>query len=140
MLKQTKEKLKVGIATAGGAGILGFAGGAGIDHILAEKALDSLKAGDVKGTVAFILIFALIWVQVKGLRNEMKEVRLALTSPEAPIAMSFAKGEKRMADIENKQSHDQNIVDQKLEDLDDRVSVLENWKNLTNPKEGNYGS
>lgn len=137
MLKQTKEKLKVGIATAGGAGILGFAGGAGIDHILAEKALDSLKAGDIKGTVAFILIFALIWIQVKGLRNEMKEVRLALTSPEAPIAMSFAKGEKRMSDIENKQSHDQNIVDQKLEDLDDRVSVLENFNKSQG---GNYGN
>lgn len=127
MLKQTKDKFKVAVATASGAGILGFAGGAGIDHILAEKAIDSLKAGDIKGTFAFIAIFLLIWMQVKGLRTEMKEVRLALTSPEAPIAMSFAKGEKRMDDIENKQSHDQNIVEQKLEDLDDRVSVLENF-------------
>ena len=128
MLIQTKEKVKVAVATAGGAGILGFVGGAGIDHILAEKALDSLKAGDVKGTVAFILIFALIWVQVKGLRNEMKEVRLALTSPDAPIAMSFAKGEKRMGDIEAKHSHDQNITEAKLEDFEDRITVLENFK------------
>lgn len=137
MLKQTKEKLKVGIATAGGAGILGFAGGAGIDHMLAEKALDSLKAGDIKGTVAFILIFALIWIQVKGLRNEMKEVRLALTSPDAPIAMSFAKGEKRMADIESKHSHDQNTTDAAIEDLIDRIEVLEKFKQSQG---GTYGN
>lgn len=137
MLKQTKDKLKVAVATGGGAGLIGFAGGAGIDHILAEKAIDSLKAGDIKGTVAFVLIFLLIWVQVKGLRNEMKEVRVALTSPDAPIAMSFAKGEKRMGEIEDKHSHDQNITEQKLEDLEDRVSVLENFNKSQG---GNYGN
>lgn len=136
MLKQTKDKIKVAVATGGGAGILGFAGGAGIDHILAEKAIDSLKAGDIKGTVAFVLIFLLIWVQVKGLRNEMKEVRVALTSPDAPIAMSFAKGETRMNMIEEKHAHDQRITEQTFMDHEHRLTALESQQN---PKEGNYG-
>lgn len=115
------------VATGGGAGLLGFATGTGVDHLLADKIVESMKAGDIKSAFAFIAIFLLIWLQVRGVTKELKEVRIALTSPEAPIAMSFAKGEKRMGDIEAKHSHDQNITEQKLEDLDDRVSVLENF-------------
>lgn len=136
MLKETKDKVKVATGVGTGGIILGFASGAGVDHLLAEKVLDSMKAGDIKGTIAFIAIFLLIWLQVKGLRNEMKEVRLALTDPSAPIAISFAKGESRMNTIEEKHAHDQRITEQALLDHEHRLTVLEMQHN---PKEGNYG-
>lgn len=134
MLKQTKEKIKVGAVAATGAGALGLATGAGLDAILAQKAIESLSAGDLKGTLAFIAIFLLIWLQVKGLRNEMKEVRLALTSPEAPIGIAFAKGEKRMSDIEEKIAHDQVVIDQTIADHTERILALE----LFNKAQGGF--
>lgn len=127
MLKETKTKAKIGAAVGAGAGLLGFASGAGVDHILAEKALESLKAGDIKGTIAFVAIFLLIWLQVKGLRNEMKEVRLALTSPDAPIALSFAKGEVRMGEIESKHAQDQRVTEQTFLDHEHRITALEEF-------------
>lgn len=136
MLKETKDKAKVGVAVGAGAGLLGFIQGAGVDHILADKIVDSLKTGDIKSTFAFIAIFLLIWLQVKGLRNEMKEVRLALTDPAAPIAISFAKGESRMNSIEEKHAHDQRVTEQSLLDHEHRITVLEQQHN---PKEGNHG-
>jgi len=140
LLKQTKEKIKVAVATGGGAGLLGYATGTGIDHLIADKVIESMKAGDIKGAIAFIAIFLLIWIQVRAVTKELKEVRIALTSPEAPIAMSFAKGEKRMTEIEDKHSHDQTVTDGRLEDLDDRVTVLENFNKSQggNTNEGIY--
>ena len=136
MLKETKDKAKVGVAVGAGAGLLGFIQGAGVDHILADKIVDSLKTGDIKSTFAFVAIFLLIWLQVKGLRNEMKEVRLALTDPSAPIAISFAKGETRMNMIEEKHAHDQRVNEQTFLDHEHRLTALESQQN---PKEGNHG-
>lgn len=129
MEKQTKEKAKIGVAVGAGAGLLGFVQGAGVDHILADKIVDSMKAGDIKSALAFIAIFLLIWLQVKGVRNELKEVRLALTSPDAPIAISFAKGEARMNAIEEKHAHDQRVTEQHLIDHEHRLTVLEQQQN-----------
>lgn len=136
MEKQTKDKAKIGAAVGVGAGLLGFVQGAGVDHILADKIVDSLKTGDIKSAMAFVAIFLLIWLQVKGVRNELKEVRLALTSPDAPIAISFAKGELRMKTIEEKHAHDQRVTEQHLIDHEHRLTVLEQQNT---PKEGNHG-
>lgn len=136
MMKETKEKAKVGVAVGTGAGLLGFVQGARMDHILADKIVESMKTGDIKSTLAFIAIFLLIWLQVKGLRNEMKEVRIALTDPEGPIGLSFAKGEARMNNIEEKQSHDQRVNEQTFLDHEHRITVLEQQHN---PREGIYG-
>ena len=128
MQENTKKTLKTGGAVSlgmGGAALFGFAQGAGIDHILADKILDSLKTGDIKSVAAYVAIFLLIWLQVKGLRNEVKEVRLALTNPEGPIAISFAKGEARMNTIEEKHSHDQRITEQQFMDHEHRITILE---------------
>lgn len=136
MMKETKEKAKVGVAVGAGAGLLGFVQGAGMDHILADKIMESMKTGDIKSTLAFIAIFLLLWLQVKGLRNEMKAVRIALTDPEGPIGLSFAKGENRMNSLEEKQAHDQRVTEQTLIDHEHRITVLEQQHN---PREGIHG-
>lgn len=139
MEKQTKDKIKIGAGVGVGGVLLGFIQGAGVDHILADKIIDALKSGDIKNAMGFIAIFLLIWLQVKGLKDEVKAVRVALTDPNAPIAISFAQGAARMDTIEAQHSHDQVVTENALEDHEERIKILEQFRQQQS-QGGNYGS
>ena len=97
-----KTKIKKGGAVGigmGGAAFFGFAQGSGLEHVFADKIVEAMKDGDLTKLAGYGLIFLLIWLQVRALKNEVAK----LNSPEGIIAKSFAKGEARFEAIEKEQ-------------------------------------
>lgn len=98
----TKQKIKAGGAIAGGmsgAALLGYMQGSGLEHVFADKIIEAIKEGDLTKVAGYGLIFLLIWLQVRALKNEVAK----LNSPDGIIAKSFAKGEARFEAIEKTQ-------------------------------------
>lgn len=98
----TKQKIKAGGAIAGGmsgAALLGYMQGSGLEHVFADKIIEAIKEGDLTKVAGYGLIFLLIWLQVRALKNEVAK----LNSPDGIIAKSFAKGEARFDAIEKEQ-------------------------------------
>lgn len=78
-----------------GAVFIGFLEGAGVENAITEQIFKSIKNGDVVGFMAYLLIFTLIWIQVRGLK-------IAVENLNKTIASSFAQGEIRFTDIEHR--------------------------------------
>lgn len=65
-----------------------------VESLLASEILKSLGDGNVTRGVFMILIFAVIWLEVRGLKKQFKTLNDTISS-------SFAKGEERFKNIEN---------------------------------------
>ena len=58
--------------------------------------MKGLHDGDVVKVVAYVAIFIFLWVEVRGLKTEVKSLN-------GTIARSFAEGEKRFDHLEENQ-------------------------------------
>lgn len=134
MEKETKDKTKVALAAGAGAGLIGWIQGTALDHVIAEKIGAAISTGDLKSLVAYIGIFLLIWIQVKGLRREVRGLNLTLSDPDGTIVKNFAKGELRMNAIEELHAKDQRATENYFLDHEHRITILEQ---ITNPMGGN---
>lgn len=80
-----------------GATIIGFIEGVGVDQVLIDQIMASIKRGDHAALVGFCLVFFLLWLQLWGLKKAV--LRLNET-----IANSFVRGETRFSQIERRLS------------------------------------
>lgn len=116
MQKQVFKKVKsnlplfVGIM---GATIIGFLEGVGIETAITDQILKSIREGNIVGFMAYLMIFVLIWLQVRGLK-------IAVENLTNTIANSFAKGETRFTEIE----HRQHLADDRLSVLESQIKGL----------------
>lgn len=67
-----------------------------MDQILTSGIIQSLADGDLMGLAKFIAIFVFIWLQIKGLKTEVRNLS-------TNIAGSFETGEKRFNKLEENQ-------------------------------------
>lgn len=125
MERETKEKATIGVAVGASAAAIGWVQGASLDHLVAEKIGNAISTGDLKSLAAYIGIFLLIWIQVKGLRKEVRAFRLALSAPEGTVSKSFAKGDLRMNAIEEKHAADFRLTEGQILDHEHRLTLLE---------------
>lgn len=75
----------------------------------------ALGDGNIVKAGAWIAVFLIIWLEVRGVKNQLKHLN-------STIDTKFLQGEKRFADIETKQ----NLMSQEI----DRI------KQITHPLEG----
>lgn len=68
--------------------------GGTVESLLTSEILKSLGEGNATKGLFLILIFAVIWLEVRGMKKQFKTLN-------ATIAESFAKGEVRFKNIEN---------------------------------------
>ena len=67
-----------------------------MEHFLATEIVKGLNDGDLVKVVAYVAIFIFLWVEVRGLKNQVKLLN-------ETIARSFAEGEKRFDHLEENQ-------------------------------------
>lgn len=67
-----------------------------MESILATEIVKALGSGDITKFISYVLIFFFIWIEVRGMKTELKNLNLT-------VAKSFAEGEKRMEAIEENQ-------------------------------------
>lgn len=65
-----------------------------MENMLITEILKSLGEGNAAKGIFLILIFAMIWLEVRGLKKQFKTLN-------ETISNSFAKGEERFKNIEN---------------------------------------
>jgi hypothetical protein len=78
-----------------GATMIGFIEGIGVEEVIVDQLIKSIKSGNFVGFMAYCGIFFLIWVQVRGLKSAVEKLNTT-------IANSFAKGETRFSEIEHR--------------------------------------
>lgn len=67
-----------------------------MDQVLTSGLISSLSEGDLVGFVKFLAIFVFIWLQIKGLKKEVRNLA-------SSISVSFDSGEKRFTNLEKLQ-------------------------------------
>lgn len=65
-----------------------------MDAYLTSELLRALGEGDIKKFVAYLAIFLVIWMEVRGVKNQLKTLN-------TNVSNSFAAGEKRFDTIEH---------------------------------------
>jgi hypothetical protein len=68
-----------------------------MESYLANEILRSLMAGDLSKFVAYGLVFFFIWLEVRGMKNQLKDLNKT-------VSTSFKEGEKRFEAIEDHQT------------------------------------
>lgn len=96
MLEKIKKNIPLFLGIMG-ATIIGFIEGVGVDQVLVDQMMQSIKRGDHAALAGFCLVFFLLWLQLWGLKKAV--LRLNET-----IANSFARGETRFVEIEHRLS------------------------------------
>lgn len=66
-----------------------------MDTILSAEIFKALSEGDLTKFAAYTAIFVFIWIEVRGLKNEVSKLNLT-------IAKSFQDGENRFQKIEHR--------------------------------------
>lgn len=79
-----------------------------ITSYFVAEIIKALNEGELTKVVAYVAIFLVLWLQLRGLRKEMKQLNATITE-------SFARGEKRFDSLEKKDL-----------DFEHRITVLEN--------------
>ena len=67
-----------------------------MESYLANEILRSLLNGDFSKFVAYGLVFFFIWLEVRGMKNQLKDLN-------ATVSKSFHDGEKRFESLEDHQ-------------------------------------
>lgn len=78
-----------------------------MDSYLTAELIKALSEGDMKKFAAYLAIFVIIWLEVRGMKKQLRKMN-------ETISFGFAAGEKRFGDIEKHQV-----------DIEHRVTVLE---------------
>lgn len=84
---------------------------------MTAQILSALSNGDIKGAAAFIAIFVFLWIQVRGLRKDVRGMRSELHVLNDTVKTSLAAGEKRFEEHEAKDK----FFEARLTDLDGRL-------------------
>lgn len=66
-----------------------------MDAILTNEIIKSIGNGDFTKMLSYLAIFIFIWVEVRGLKNEVAKLN-------STISKSFEEGEKRFNEIEHR--------------------------------------
>lgn len=64
-----------------------------MDGILTAKMIEALSEGDTRKLVGYLAIFLVLWLEVRGMKKQLKTLN-------ETISNSFAAGEKRFETIE----------------------------------------
>lgn len=83
-----------------------------MDTYLATEILNALSRGDLTKFIGYVAIFFFIWIEVRGMKTELKNLNLT-------VSRSFAEGEKRFEALENS-----NKI------IEHRLTMLENNKGV----------
>lgn len=67
-----------------------------MDAYLATEVLNALATGNVSKFLAYGLVFFFIWLEVRGMKNQLKDLN-------ATVSKSFHDGEKRFESLEDHQ-------------------------------------
>lgn len=70
--------------------------------------INALGSGDIKGFIAYLAIFAVLWLEIRGLRKAVKNLGDSISN-------GFQAGEKRFEQIEsqaNKFEHRLTVLEQ----------------------------
>lgn len=81
-----------------------------MEALLQERIIRAVSEGDFIGAMAWIATFVMLWLQLKGIRKEAKEMNTHFKE-------SLAAGEKRFENLEDK-----NIL------FEHRITMLEQKK------------
>lgn len=65
-----------------------------MESLITERLINSLSNGDTPQFLAYVVIFGLIWLDVKGMKTELKNLNTT-------VLKSFADGEKRFEKLES---------------------------------------
>lgn len=65
-----------------------------MEQILTQQIVNALAEGDFKKFIGYAVIFFVLWLEVRGLKNQLQNLNTT-------ISKSFAQGEKRFESIEN---------------------------------------
>lgn len=67
-----------------------------METYLATEVLNALATGNVSKFLAYGLVFFFIWLEVRGMKNQLKDLN-------STVSKSFKEGEKRFETIEDHQ-------------------------------------
>lgn len=106
-----------GLSTAA---FVGWISGAGIEQAVADEVMRSIAHGDLWGFLKYVGIAFVLWIEVRGLKKEIKNVNTTVKS-------GFHNGELRFE-----------IIEKDNRALAQRLTVLETLTALVNstPKKG----
>lgn len=68
-----------------------------MESYLAKTILQAITDGDFQKVVGYALVFIVIWLEVRGMKRELKNLNTTVNA-------AFAKGEQRFDDIEARQA------------------------------------
>lgn len=74
-----------------------------MDQYLTAELLKSLIEGDFKRFVAFAAIFFIIWMEVRGMKNQLKILNNHISHRFSEGELRFEKAEERITALELKQ-------------------------------------
>lgn len=105
--KKTKKSIFAWALGLSGAGLLALTQGSGLEKVVVEQVIEAIRHGDLPRVLSYAGICFLIWIELRGVKKELKEVNTTVRS-------GFFQGEMRFEKIE--------IFQQNLEH---RLTVLE---------------
>jgi len=82
-----------------------------METLIASAILGAVQEGNLVKATGFVLIFVVIWLEVRGVKKQ-------LTTMNTTISKGFAAGEQRFEGLESKQL-----------DFEHRLTMLEDQKN-----------
>lgn len=113
---KSKMKKVLGWTSAlSGTAALGYIEGMGAGQVLSDQIVRAIKSGNITQALILLAIFALIWLEVHGLKN-------AVVKMNETIATGFHAGEQRFSALEAKAFADQTLISK----LEERINALEN--------------
>lgn len=81
---------------------------------LAAEMIKALGDGNLPKVLAYLAIFFLLWVQLRGLKKQLAKLNATITQSNLTFAKSLGEGEARFEKLEHFQSN-----------LDHRMTVVE---------------
>ncbi len=73
-----------------------------MDAILLEQIARSAASGDLTKLAGFVIIFIFLWIEVRGLKNEMKKLNESITQSLKDGELRFERVEDRVSKIDER--------------------------------------
>lgn len=98
-----------------------------MEAYLTSQIIGSLSEGDTKKFIAYVAIFFLLWLELRGVKKEVAKI----TNPSGPIFKALENGEKRFDQLEARQkSFDERLT--KIEDINSKPVTMMSPQQQTN--------
>lgn len=82
-----------------------------MEAIIQAKIIEAASQGNLVGAIGWLMIFSLLWVQLRGIKSEFKGIKEELHTTNKNFAKSLAEGEKRFEALESKfEKHDKRMT------------------------------